>query len=115
MNKTIRVEWLEGHGRSVRLIETAYREWRGKIYTADHGEIVNGSSIPRFLWPLFGSPFVGKHREASVYHDLLCVSQQIPCADTHRMYYDFCREDGVNAIKAWLMYKAILAFGPKWD
>ena len=33
--------------------------------------LTDGASIPKFLWPIFGSPFSGKHDAIAFVHDLL--------------------------------------------
>jgi hypothetical protein len=62
-----------------------------------------------------GSPFVGKFRRATVFHDVECERRARPWQDVHRMFFDAMIEDGVDEAKAWLMYKAVNDFGPRWD
>lgn len=78
------------------------------------GTVIDGSSIPRFLWPVIGSPFVGLHRLASIPHDLFCVTKSRPHKDVHRMYYEACLTNGVNKAKASILYHGIKLGGPKW-
>lgn len=86
----------------------------GVKWHAFKGDIVDGSSIPRSLWFLFGSPFVGMHRRASVIHDVYCVSKTVPHKQVHQMYEDACIADGVLEAKAKTMHKGIKLGGPKW-
>ncbi|WP_286269519.1 DUF1353 domain-containing protein [Thalassotalea hakodatensis] len=101
--------------RKVQLLEDfTFIDKQGVIWVAPKGSIVDGSSIPRWLWFFIGSPFVGKHRYASIVHDVYCVTRSRPHKDVHKMYYEACRANGVNRIKAKVMYWGIKFRGPKW-
>ena len=78
------------------------------------GTIVNGASIPRFLWHIIGGPFSGRYRRASVVHDHYCKTKERSSKETHFMFYQAMRCDKVNIIKAKAMYFAIRLFGPDW-
>lgn len=75
---------------------------------------VDGASIPRLFWTLIGGPFEGKYRNASVIHDFYCDTKKRPWRDTHRMFHDAMRCQGVTAAKAKVMYYAVYRFGPRW-
>jgi Protein of unknown function (DUF1353) len=78
------------------------------------GAIVNGASIPRFLWRVIGSPLTGKYRNASILHDYYCVIRNRPSPQVHAMFYDKMREDGVAPMKAFAMWLAVRLFGPRF-
>lgn len=108
-------EWLENESRKVKLTEDfAFIDAQGIEWLAPNESIVDGSSIPRWLWSIFGSPFVGKHRRASIIHDVYCVTKSRPHKQVHQMYLEACKTDGVNKIKAKLMYWGVKIGGPKW-
>ena len=66
------VKWLKD-GRKVQLLEDfAFVDAKQKKWVATKGRKVDGASIPRILWTVSGSPFVGKYRRASVLHDVYC-------------------------------------------
>lgn len=109
-----KTEWLED-GRRVRLLEDfSFTDSKGHLWHVPKGTVCDGSSIPRFLWSIIGSPFVGKHRFASIVHDHFCVTKSMPHKQVHRMYFEACVCGGVNKIKARLMLTGIKIGGPKW-
>jgi Protein of unknown function (DUF1353) len=79
------------------------------------GTIVNGASIPRFLWSLIGSPFSGNYRSASVIHDHHCELRTRTSTDVHNMFWEAMRASGVAPRRAWLMHQAVAKFGPYWS
>lgn len=103
------------NGREMELIANfAFIDDNGLEWLAPKGSIVDGSSIPRLFWALVGSPFVGKHRRASIIHDVYCRTKSRPHKQVHKMYYDAIRVDGVGRFKAKIMYWGIKIGGPKW-
>ncbi len=102
--------------RDARLIvDFGYIDPYGKDWSAPQGSLVNGASIPQAFWSFLGGPWDGAYREASVVHDVACVTMQNSWQDTHRMYYDACRCGGVDERTAKLMYWAVYHFGPRWE
>jgi hypothetical protein len=64
----VQTKWLVENGvdrRMELLAEFSYIDASGKKWTTPTGWIVDGASIPRFLWTLVGSPFTGGYRRAS--------------------------------------------------
>ncbi len=107
-------EWL--NDREMVLTEPfVYRDSNGDVWQVPESARINGASIPRYLWSLVGSPYVGPYRKPSVVHDYYCQSRCKPAADVHWMFYDACLTAGVPRIQASLMYLAISARGPLWD
>lgn len=103
-------------GRRMRLESPfGYVDPDGVLWPAPEGVIVDGASIPRFLWAVVGSPFVGEYREASVVHDVACDERTRPWRDVHRMFYQACRCGGVGRIRAKVLFAAVHHFGPRWD
>jgi hypothetical protein len=102
-------------GRSIKLAAPfSFADTEG-IYTAPTGFISNGANNPRILWPLIGSPLVGKHRWAAIIHDWLCTEKKLPWQRVHKIYYSACIIAGVNETLAKDYYIALMAFGPRWD
>lgn len=97
------------------LADFAFVDRQNILWEAKKGDVVDGSSIPRSLWFLVGSPLVGMHRRASVIHDVYCVSKSRPHKQTHQMYKDACIADGVFKFKAKSLHKGIKLGGPKWS
>jgi len=108
-------EWLDD-GRNMKLIDSfAYRSPSQQLWPVPSGTVVNGASIPRFLWSLIGSPFGDKYRKASVIHDYHCEVQLRPSEEVHHTFYEAMLDSGVGASQAWIMYQAVLRFGPSWQ
>lgn len=107
-------EWLED-GRSMRLLQSfSYVDQNSKKWTAPKGAVVDGASIPRFLWSLAGGPFEGPYRNASVVHDTECNSKTNAWRPVHEMFYNGVRAGGVGVVKGKLMYWAVYFCGPRW-
>jgi len=111
----VQVELLKD-GRSLRLLKTYYfTDSKGITWIAHEGSVVDGASIPRSLWSLSGSPLVGKYRDASIVHDVYCVSREHSHEATHHMFWELMIASGVSDWKAQKMWVAVNLGGPKWD
>ena len=111
-------KWLKNKGKDRDMeLQAAfsYTDPDNKKWTAEIGDVVNGASIPPFLWgDLLGSPFVGDYRRATVLHDVACEERTEPSAAVHKMFYHAMLCDGVRKAKAYRIYKAVDWFGPDW-
>ena len=94
-----------------------YRSPSGLRWVVEEGETVNGLSVPPIFWR-FQPPFCGPARDASVFHDSACVKhaedKTRTAAEVHRMFYDCMVADGTPPIRAWVMWKLVVWFGPNW-
>lgn len=98
-------------GRNARLLAPiSYRQPTGEDWPVDTGSMLDGASIPRFLWSLIGGPFEGRYRDASIVHDHYCVSRDRPWRAVHRMFYEAMRCSGVAPAKAKIIYYAVYRF-----
>ena len=77
--------------------------------------VVDGASIPKVLWSVFGGPFEGKYRDASIIHDWYCDRRTRSWQATHRVFYDAMCVSRVSAKTAKIMYFAVRWKGPRWD
>jgi hypothetical protein len=108
--ESLDITFLKG-GRKVR-INTEYHFLLDDVeYIIPAGWISDGASIPRLLWPVLGSPFVGKHRAGCILHDFLYWKNV-----ESQNYSDLCmyhknRLDGVGWIKANLLYTGLCIGG----
>src|SRR2546429_70496 len=102
-------------GRTMTLLtELRYTDPHGEIWVATIGSVVDGASIPRYLWSVMGGPFEGKYRNASVLHDVAYGEHKRPWEDCDRMFYYAMRCSGVGATEAKTMYYALFKFGHHW-
>jgi len=99
----------------MRLLEDfVYIDGAAKRWLAPKTSVIDGASIPRFLWSFIGGPFEGLYRKASVPHDVECVNQNEPWRAVHRMFYNAMRCSGVGEPRAQIMYAAVYHCGPRW-
>lgn len=104
-----------GDGRQF-IVESEYRyaDSRNTLWTVPKGTVVNGASIPEYLWSLVGGPWEGLYRNASVIHDYFFDRRQYDSDSVHWVFYDAMITSGVSAFKAKVMYYAVLRFNPRW-
>ncbi len=103
-------------GRSIKLLASYYfTDAKGVTWVAPKDAIVDGASIPRPLWSISGPPLTGKYRDASIVHDVYCVSREAPYEDTHYMFWELMIASGVAKWKAHKMWFAVSIGGPRWD
>src|SRR6266705_4700182 len=102
-------------GRTMTLLtELRYTDPHGETWVAPIGSVVDGASIPRYLWSIMGGPFEGKYRNASVLHDVAYGEHNRPSWDCDRMFYNAMRCSGVSAAEAKTIYYALYKFGHHW-
>ena len=102
-------------GRTMTLLtELRYTDPHGEVWVAPIGSVVDGASIPRYLWSVMGGPFEGKYRNASVLHDVAYGEHNRPWWDCDRMFYNAMRCSGVSVGEAKTMYYALYKFGRHW-
>lgn len=113
-DKQVSATWLDD-GRSMKLDKSLiYVDSANKVWIAPTGSIIDGASIPVFMWRVIGSPFVGKYRRASVIHDVYCQLQDRPSVDVHDVFFEMMLEDGVPELKAFIIWIAARLFGPRF-
>ena len=102
-------------GRTMTLLtELRYTDPQGNVWVAPIGSVVDGASLPRYLWSIMGGPFEGKYRNASVLHDVAYGEHNRPWQDCDRMFYYAMRCSGVSAVEAKTMFYALYRFGHHW-
>src|SRR3954451_119958 len=102
-------------GRTMTLLtELRYTDPNGNTWIAPIGSVVDGASIPRYLWSIMGGPFEGKYRNASVLHDVAYGEHKRPWQDCDRMFYYAMRCSGVGATEAKTMYYSLYKLGHHW-
>ncbi len=102
-------------GRTMTLLtELRYTDPKGNVWVAPIGSLVDGASIPRYLWSIMGGPFEGRYRNASVLHDVAYGDKKRPWQDCDRMFYHAMRCSGVSAVEAKTMFYALYKFGHHW-
>jgi hypothetical protein len=87
----------------------------GRRWPVPPGTSLNGASIPAAVWRLFGHPWEGKLREASVVHDYHCAVHSLDWRSVHRMLYRAMLASGVSERCAKLTYAGVYFAGPRWN
>jgi hypothetical protein len=88
----------------------------GTVWVAWKGMCFNGRSMPRTLWTIV-SPFTGRGRDASAFHDSGCITRDVSSWHVHKMFYRCLRAKGVNPFLAgWEWFGVFLRcwFRPRW-
>ena len=111
-NVTIRKE-NETHYRLVGYL--AYKNDEIEV-TVKGGFLTDGASIPRFLWRLYGSPFLGKYTASAIIHDALYGSHLTTKEVADDLFLEMMEAEGVSYWKRKTMYWAVKYFGgSSWD
>jgi hypothetical protein len=96
------------------LADFGFEDPQGRLWEVPAGTEVDGASIPRIFWTLFGGPFEGNYIHASVVHDHFCVTRTRSAESTHKTFYFGMRANRVPESTAKKMYSAVATFGPRW-
>ena len=92
------------HGNRIMTLEEDFYfiDDDGKKWLAPKGAEINGATIPRSLWSVIGSPYVGGYRRASVVHDYFVGEGKNPSVSflqrrrADAMFFQACRADGLR-------------------
>jgi hypothetical protein len=112
--------WMTEDGTPDRQMTLLHEFWfddpSGKRWITPAGYVTDGTSIPRALWTLVGSPFTGDYRRAAIVHDKACVDaggdrRARRAAD--KMFYHACRAGGCSIRDATIMFLGV-RIGAAW-
>ena len=117
---TPKTEWLNqpaGDARDMKLLEVfVYTDSNGRRWDAPLESIINGASIPQWLWDTVGSPYTGSYRNASIVHDIACVraitKSERKAAD--KMFWEACVAGGCTEPQANDLYVGV-RLGAWWS
>ena len=115
-----KTEWLNqpaDDARDMKLLEEfVYSDSNGKRWDAPLGSVINGASIPQWLWDTVGSPYTGCYRNASIVHDIACVrattKAERKLAD--KMFWEACVAGGCTEPQANDLYVGV-RIGAWWS
>ena len=107
-----------GAGRLVMLEDMPVRI-NGVLLTVRAPFITDGASIPKWIeWIMVG--FIGHQYAPSILraatlHDWMCTRQHHwGSPRTHTIFRSAARSDNVAPLRAWIVWAAVRAFGPRW-
>jgi hypothetical protein len=72
----------------------------------------DGASIPRLLWPIFGTPFEPRMAAASVVHDYMySPAGSDTRAEADRTFRELLMRSGMSSTMAYVMWFGVRVFG----
>ena len=86
----------------------------GRHWPVPAGTVVDGASIPKALWFLFGDRWEGKYREAIAVHDYYSAVRSTDWRSVHHVFYYAMLASGVSVRRAKLVYAGVYFAGPRW-
>ncbi len=105
-------------GSVIRFVQASGIAWESDVWTsnAKQSGTTDGASIPGWAQIIVGKPFDRTYLKAAILHDHYCYRENHvrPFRDVHRMFLDAMLASGVKTKKAFAMYLAVQAFGPRW-
>ncbi|KRR06205.1 hypothetical protein CQ12_11505 [Bradyrhizobium jicamae] len=110
----VAAEWIDDSRRMRLLAPFEFIDANGRRWPVPAGTIIDGASIPRVFWSVIGGPFEGAYRGPSVIHDYFCDVRTRKYPEVHLNFHECMLAAGVSPSLAWLMYRAVAVFGPKW-
>ena len=121
MQDTIKVEFIPAKKwyRSPlwKLLEE-YTSCNGNV-TVPTGFITDGASIPKWAQRFIGEPLEGDTLRAVLVHDVYCENKKRSQEDTHKVFREILKLDGVNFLTRTLMYQAVTKYNkiknPFWN
>jgi hypothetical protein len=115
-NLNLHVSERDGKALYTLLDDFGYVDPNGKRWQAKLGLETDGATIPPVFWPIVGHPFEGLYVKAAVIHDYYCLEQHRyrEWEKVHHVFHEGMITNGVNSIKAALMFYAVWRFGPRW-
>ena len=92
----------------------AFFDSDGVEWVTTQGDVTDGASIPGWLKWIAGRSFETPYLPAAVLHDVYCKNKSRTWQATDRMFFQAMTTNGVNEIKAFLMWQAVRIGGPHW-
>jgi len=89
----------------------AFLDSDGRLWPCFRGDIIDGATIPRFGWTIFGSPYTGLYRRAAAPHDTAYMYQLRSQIEADRMLREAAKCDRTGKAMAWIMERAVRNFG----
>ncbi len=106
----------DGDGTHAILVGNfSFMDEKNRLWLVPTGYKTDGASIPQIFWSIIGAPLTGTFRNAAIIHDYFCDRRAHSWQEVHQVFYKGMRAAGVSPQKAWVMYKAVYQFGPRWE
>lgn len=104
--------WFRGR---MRLVTPLVAHVNGRHVEVPKGFITDGASVPAIFWPVISHPLSPSSLRAAILHDYLCRERLLPSKAVHWAFYEALLADGCARVRAWLMWLAVLVFGPRFQ
>ena len=96
------------------LDELRFEEADGEVWVTPSNAILDGRSVPLLFNKLIGNPFDLEFRKTAITYDFAVKSKFHPWKSAQRMFYDGAVTEGVDPVKAKVMYTLLSASGSRW-
>jgi hypothetical protein len=110
-------EWLDiPFVAAVKLQEDfGFRDAGGKLWTANRGQIFDGSGLPPLFRDMVGSPFDGAFRKSCLVYEANTQKMTENWEAARRMFLDAALVEGVTPVDAKVMYLLLTVQGSRWE
>jgi hypothetical protein len=88
-------------------------DWNGRVWVAPQGQVTDGASIPRIVWPLLGHPFDKDVVRGALLHDQYYAKwagsgdDDARRLEVDRMLHAALLADGMARWKVALVYRGV--------
>ena len=96
------------------LDELRYEESDGQVWVTPSNAILDGRSVPLLFNKLIGNPFELDFPKTAITYDYAVKSKFHSWKSAQRMFYDGALTEGVDPVKAKIMYTLLSASGSRW-
>ena len=96
-----------------------YESKNGQEWIVPKGFQSDAASIPKWAQKFIGEPLEGDTLRAVLIHDVYCAYKTRSQEDTHKVFREIMKHDGVNLVTRNLMYQAVKRWNkfknPDWE
>ncbi len=96
-----------------------YKSKDGQKWIVPKGFQSDAASIPKWAQKFIGEPLQGDTLRAVLVHDVYCENKKRSQEDTHKVFGEIMKHDGVNLVTRNLMYQAVKKWNefknPDWE
>lgn len=107
-------------GKAIEVLEELiYIDSNKTKWIVPKGYKSDGASIPKWAQRFIGEPLEGDTLRAVLIHDVYCENKKRSQEDTHKVFREILKLDGVNLLIRNLMYQAVTKYNkiknPFWN
>lgn len=95
---------------SILMSDLEYQNKKYKV-SVKKGLETDGASIPKFLWSIVGSPYLGSYRKAAIIHDGLYRTHKLSKTKSDFLFLEMMKSQNVHFLKRHLIFLGVFLFG----